>query len=153
MLRKRYLLWIGSWLLISQEALANNVLTTTGFVSRPTQVEETVPPQIDGASFISLNTIINTKPFRARVNYVGDESLAMELMFALSDAETGKVIWLEQRRTSQYMFEIAHASLQYDAKRYQLKAYQVIRPILLAELTPTVEVTKSKATMQPAAVA
>ncbi|MFO6423405.1 hypothetical protein [Motilimonas sp. KMU-193] len=147
MLRIRDLLWGMCWLL-SLGAQANNEITKATSLSQGAYVDEGVPAQVNGSGFISLNTIINTKPFRARVNYVGDESLAMELMFALSDAMTGKVIWLEQRRTSQYMFEISHASLHYDAKRYQLNAYQVIRPILLAELTPKITAAPSQAPVE-----
>lgn len=135
--------WAG-WLL-AFAAQADDGVPKSSHGAARVQMDETVPAQVEGTSFISLNAIVSSKPFRARVNYIGDESLAMELMFALSDGVTGKVIWLEQRRTSQYMFEVSSAKVDYDAQRYQLQAYQVIRPILLAELTPKIAPQPSQA--------
>ena len=100
--------------------------------------EQTTPAQVDGEGFVSLHKIISAAPLVARINFVGDEALAMEMMFAVKAAESGKLIWLQQRRTSQYMFEVSHSSLQFDVKRDQLKAYRVIRPVLVADLTEPV---------------
>ncbi|MCE0557270.1 hypothetical protein [Motilimonas sp. E26] len=97
--------------------------------------DQATPAQVEGDGFVSLQKVVRSSPFVARINFVGDENLAMEMMFALVESASGKVTWLQQRRTNQYMFEVFHPTLAFDTQRYQLKAYRVIRPILLANLT------------------
>ncbi|MCE2593930.1 hypothetical protein K6Y31_03770 [Motilimonas cestriensis] len=134
------------------------LIVSCGFISLSAQAkysefmpvgdpDQATPAQVDGEVFVSLHQVVSDSPFVARINFVGDESLAMEMMFALVESASGKVTWLQQRRTSQYMFEASHPTLAFDAQRYQLKAYRVIRPILLADLTEQVgrPITREKA--------
>lgn len=134
-------------LIFSLGCVSRSVQARYGDFMPVSDPEQTTPAQVEGEGFVSLHKVVREAPFIARINFVGDESLAMEMMFALVENASGKVIWLQQRRTSQYMFEASHPTISFNAQHYQLKAYRVIRPILVADLTNQISnpITREKA--------
>ncbi|RJG49455.1 hypothetical protein [Motilimonas pumila] len=87
--------------------------------------------------YVELIRIISTDPFEADIRVSAKEPSTSELMFAITMIGSDKVIWLDHVSAENGIVRVSKNSFVFNQEQHQLQAYRVIKPILVAALTPS----------------